>query len=76
MVPLIWKTLGALCLIQIIASLGYLAQTRCLPTPYSDSITDEQKALKDQTKPQRRKAYYVSLVIAMLIVGWLWYHAQ
>ena len=71
-----WKVLGALFLVMMFSGIGYKLQTRYLPTPFMDSITVAQKALKQVTIGQRKRAYMISLAVSVALVWWLWHDEE
>lgn len=63
--------LAHLSLVYLGASFGYLAQTRSLGTPFMDSLTDAQLAIKRESARARKAAFvHSALVAALLVAAW------
>ena len=53
------------------ASIVYLIATRCVGTPFSDSLTEQQRAIKAESACVRRKCFYGGVGVAALALA-LW----
>ena len=54
-----------------LACVGYLLLTRSYGTPFDDTLTDEQRAVKRASAQARAKAFWSSLVVSSLVLA-LW----
>lgn len=50
-------------LIYIFASAYYIIQTRNIGTPFNDTLSDEQRLVKEQSASIRRKIFYNGIII-------------
>lgn len=52
----------------LIGSVYYLVHTRFIGTPFRDSLTPEQIAIKEESANNRRLIFYTGLVVAAIIL--------
>ena len=66
----LFVTFAYLGVVGILAGIYYLVMTRKLGTPFNDSLTTEQKLIKQAAATQRRDIFYtgVGFVIATLAI--------
>ena len=57
-----------LAFVYIIASVGYLVLTRKIGTPFYDSLTEEQRAIKRESVKVREKAFYTAALIGIIMI--------
>ena len=62
-------TLAYVALAYLIASIVYVAATRSMGTPFGDSLTDQQRAIKEASKGARRSAFCTGLVVAAAVLA-------
>lgn len=55
-------------LIYIFASAYYIIQTRNIGTPFYDSLTKEQRSIKEQSASIRRKIFYNGIIIGIALI--------
>ncbi len=55
-------------LIYIFASAYYIIQTRNIGTPFNDSLTKEQRLIKEKSSSIRRKVFYNGIIIGMALI--------
>lgn len=60
--------LATAALVYLVACLAYLIMTRFVGTPFADSLTYEQRAIKRESARQRGVIFLQSLAFAYLIV--------
>lgn len=60
--------LSKLAISYLIASVVYLVVTREFGTPFLDSLTEEQKRVMKTSKERRGRVFYVSFLIAFLLL--------
>ena len=60
--------LAYLMLIYLVSSLYYILVTRFMGTPFNDSLTEEQVALKSQASWDRGKVFTQGVLLGLLIV--------
>lgn len=58
-----------LAIVYLVASVAYLVRTRSLGTPFADSLTDEQRAIKATAARRRGAVFRSSFVGAAVIVA-------
>ena len=63
--------LAYLALGYMVASVVYLIVTRPLGTPFSDSLTDAQRAILARSKGDRRRAFGIGVLVAALVLALL-----
>lgn len=51
-------------IMYIIASIFYLLKTRNIGTPFNDSLTEEQRKIKQESANIRRNVFYQGLLLA------------
>lgn len=54
--------------VYIMACIMYLALTRDLGTPFLDSLTKEQVAIKEKSKTDRRRAFIIGVAISVIAI--------
>ena len=62
--------LGYLMTIYFIASLYYLITTKNIETPFYDSLTPEQKAIKRQSATLRRTIFIKGILLGVFSCIW------
>lgn len=55
-------------LIYIFASAYYIIQTRNIGTPFNDTLTNEQRLVKQESASIRRKIFYNGIIIGTAII--------
>ena len=65
--PVAWLAYAALA--YVITSILYLLLTRRVGTPFSDSLTDEQGAIKAAAAGVRRRIFLASLAVSVLLLA-------
>ena len=55
-------------LIYIFASAYYIIQTRNIGTPFNDTLTDEQRLVKQESASIRRRIFYNGIAIGIALV--------
>ena len=55
-------------LVYLSASIMYLLITRKIGTPFNDSLTPEQKEIKNKSAGIRRRIFYSSVLFSMIAV--------
>ena len=60
-----------LALVYVIACFTYIVMTRCLGTPFMDSVTEEQKMLKNESATKRSKIFVGGLIVGFLTVHFI-----
>ena len=58
-------------LVYVMASIGYILLTRCVGTPFRDSLTPQQLKIKATSASIRGSIFWGSLCLSILIV-WIW----
>ena len=61
--------LASLALAYALASVGYLALTRNLGTPFRDSLTTAQLEILRRAKIDRRRAFETSLMFSLVMIA-------
>lgn len=56
-------------LAYVLASVGYLVYTRCMGTPFADTLTDEQRAIKRESARARGNVFLACLAGAALVLA-------
>ena len=64
------RLLAAASLIYLIASLWYVTLTRGYGTPFSDSLTEDQREILARSKSRRRQAFLSGIMIGTVFVLW------
>jgi len=54
-------------LMMVCASVYYYLNTRSLPTPFKDSLTAAQIAIRKQSSVLRRQKYYTGMMVGVVI---------
>jgi len=57
--------------IHLIACIVYLVLTLNMDTPFKNSLTDEQKKIKDKSSEKRRRVYNTGLLVGICVV-YMW----
>ena len=57
-----------LCIVYLIASVVYMATTRHVGTPFSDSLTAEQRDIKATSARLRKRAFVRGVVVGLLVI--------
>ena len=60
--------IARLAFVYIVACLGYLLATRNIGTPFSDSLTKEQKQIKQASAEVRKNAFFKSAIVGVVLV--------
>ena len=55
-------------MIYCIASIVYLIVTRCVGTPFMDSLTESQKKIKKDSARVRWRAFLLGLIVAFIFI--------
>ena len=55
-------------LTYIFASIFYLIQTLNIGTPFNDSLTEEQKRIKQQAVQQRKTIFYQGVIFSLILL--------
>ena len=55
-------------IIYILGSIYYLLRTRTIGTPFNDSLTDEQRKIKNESANRRRMVFYQGLLLSIVVV--------
>ena len=65
-----WKTvlMARVSFVYVVASLVYLVATRCVGTPFRDSLSEEQKRIKSCSAKKRGLVFLIGAVIGVGIV--------
>ena len=58
--------LAYLMLVYILACIYYLVRTRTIGTPFADSLTKKQKAIKAKAASQRKNIFYQGIIGAII----------
>jgi len=58
--------LAYLMLVYILACIYYLVRTRTIGTPFTDSLTKKQKAIKAKAASQRKNIFYQGIIGAII----------
>jgi len=58
--------LAYLMLVYILACIYYLVRTRTIGTPFYDSLTKKQKAIKAKAASQRKNIFYQGIIGAII----------
>jgi len=61
---------------MMVASATYYATTRNLPTPFGDSITEEQKMFKKQSAKTRRNHYVIGMGLGAVVAGLIYWYVD
>ena len=62
------KVLAYVQLDYMIASVLYILSTRCMGTPFRNSLTEEQLKIKRKAVKQRRKVFWTSMLAGAIII--------
>lgn len=65
--------LSHIAFIHLIACIVYLLVTINMDTPFNDSLTDEQKSVKQESSKKRSRVYTTGIMIGIAIV-YTWNH--
>ena len=57
--------------VHLIACIVYLILTLNMGTPFKDSLTEEQKKIKEKSSEQRRRVYNTGLLVGICVV-YMW----
>ena len=60
--------LAYLAIIYIIGSIYYIVVTRSYGTPFRNSLTPEQKRIKNQSVSKRKQTFYMGLGIGAVLL--------
>ena len=55
-------------LVYILACIYYYVRTRSIGTPFNDSLTKKQKAIKAKSSEQRKNIFYQGLIGAIIVM--------
>ena len=58
--------LAYLMVVYILACIYYLVRTRSIGTPFYDSLTKKQKAIKSKAAAQRKNIFYQGIIGAII----------
>ena len=61
--------LAHISMVYIIASILYLISTRCIGTPFKDSLSEEQLNIKKKSANQRSLIFVTSLTIGFVCLA-------
>ena len=62
------KTFAYIAAGYLIASVVYLITTACVGTPFSDSLTEEQRAIQKDSAGLRKRCFCAGAAVATLIL--------
>ena len=65
------QLLAQILLIYLLSNVLYLIFSRNVGTPFNDSLSVQQKAIKAESSTMRRNIFLVSLLVATLIIKYL-----
>ena len=57
------RILATVALVYVVASLYYIMATRHMDTPFHDSLTEEQRAIKKQSAARRGGIFQMGLLL-------------
>jgi len=60
--------LARIAIVYMVACIVYLMVTRTYATPFADSLTDEQLEIRGESTRIRKHAFYMGVVIGILVV--------
>ncbi len=55
-------------MIYVISCVFYFIVTRCIGTPFLDSLTEEQKRLKKQSSQKRHNIFLIGIVVGIILL--------
>jgi len=55
-------------MIYLISCVFYLVVTRCIGTPFLDSLTEEQKQIKKKSSKQRANIFLYGIIIGIIVL--------
>lgn len=58
-------------MVYIIASIVYILSTRCIGTPFKDSLTEEQKLIKQHSASKRSMIFTIGLLVGFVSIGFI-----
>ena len=61
--------LSYICMTYIGACVVYLVATRFVDTPFSDTLTEEQKSIKKESAMLRKKIFFAGILVTLLVLG-------
>ena len=59
--------LGYCMAVYTISSLYYLIRTRCIGTPFKDSLTPKQLIIKQKSASIRKNIFYQGLILGVIL---------
>ena len=69
---IVWKVLGSLTVIGIVASIFYSMSTRNVGTPFMDSLNMNQLRILRKSSEVRKSKYMTGTFIGILVAIVLW----
>ena len=55
-------------LVYVMACVGYIVLTRCVGTPFRDSLTPQQLKIKDASASVRSRIFWGTLLVCVVVV--------